>query len=212
MLPDYKFFKCNILGGFRLSDLNLNVKQGQYFSIDSHVAETSRAAIAALKAKWMVEVDEEEASKHLSITKSKKSKTPDEEKPAINSVGKTGVAVPNIKEVNKKLESRQALRQKEQESDKVAIPNIAEVEKNIKARDNDSIYKKEAGDKVIESPAAHKQAAKAESDDEGVTTVKSLSKDEDEEYETLKDQITTDLDQRVRRRRKVETEVQQETV
>jgi hypothetical protein len=212
-----------MLGGFRLSDLNKNVKLDEYFPIDSHVAETSRAVTAALKAKWMVEVSEDEASEHIFIANKKKSKLPKEEKR--RSVGRNGcatpdfkqvdeiqdkrqkennsnvrVATPNIKEVNKNLESRQVRNQKEQDEEKVSVPNVPEVEKKIKSRKEDTIG---TGDKVIESPALSKQAAKAESDDEGMTTVKSLSKDDNDEFEDLREQIEGDSDPKIKRRKKM---------
>jgi hypothetical protein len=205
MLPEYRYFKCNMLGGFRLSDLNLQVKQEQYFHIDSHVAETSRAVQSALKAKWMVEVGLREASKHIDIPRGRRPRILDEAKPAINSVAKTGVAVPNINEVNKTLESRQAARQKEQEGEKPAIPNFVDAEKKIKARNEDTLSGNKTDNKIIDeviaSPAkaaaeAEKTAAKAEADEEGVTTIKSLSKDEEETT------VADDLNTRIRRRRK----------
>ena len=210
MLPEYRYFKCNMLGGFRLSDLNLNVKQDKYFYIDSHIAETSRAVQSALKVKWMVEVNAKEAAKHIDIPGVKKTRVPNEAKPAINSVAKTGVAVPNINEVNKNLEARQAARQKEQEGEKPATPNFAEAEKMIKARNEEILRNnktdKKIFDEVIPSPAKEAKADEiektAEADEEGVTTVKSLSKDEDES-------VVDDLNTRIRRKRK---EAAKETV
>ena len=66
-MGELRFFKCNVLGGFRLSDLNQQIKQGEYFFIDVHVAKTSRAVISALRDKWMIEVSEKEASKNINI-------------------------------------------------------------------------------------------------------------------------------------------------
>ena len=208
-MSNYRFFKCNVLGGFRLSDLNKNIKQSEYFYVDSHVAETSRAVTGALKAKWIVEVTAKEASKFIDIPGIKKTKVINEAKPAINSVAKVGVAVPNINEVNKKLESRQAARQKEQEGEKPAIPNFVEVDKNIKARNEDTLSgnktDKKIFDEIIPSPAKNaaeakaeektetEKTVKAEADEDGVTTIKSLSKDEEEES------VSDDLNARIRR-------------
>jgi len=121
-MPEYRYFKCNKIGGFRLSDLNKNVIQGEYFQVDSHVAETSRSVIASIKGRWMVEVSASEAKKYFSAIEkikggvvssnvtTKKAKNESE-----------NVAIPNVGEVNKNLESRQS--EKNKLTSEVATPN-----------------------------------------------------------------------------------------
>ena len=51
---NYRYFKGNVLGGFRLVDLNKTVRQGEYFFLDVRTASMSKATAGALKAKWMI--------------------------------------------------------------------------------------------------------------------------------------------------------------
>lgn len=133
-MAELRFFKCNVLGGFRLSDLNKHVKQNEYIFLDSHVAETSRATHAALRERWMIEVTEKEASQFLSIPKQSSGVQEQAIRRGRNTV--SGLAVPNLSEVNKKLESRQA-----EANFKPIIPNFKEVEENQKKQHQDSINK-----------------------------------------------------------------------
>lgn len=216
-MSDSRYFKCSIVGGFRLADLNLTVKLGQYFPIDSYVVDVSRAVKAAINSKWMVEVDKEEYDVHNSAKIEVKKKI----EPQQASISKLGTAIPDVKEVNKLLESRQVIREKENNTEAVATPNINEVEKHIRDRKEESVWKESGGNKIVDnvvkSPAAiNKQAtrpkvteiAKAESDDENITTVKALSKDDDDEFEDLKSEITEDLDARIQRRRRQTEQVE----
>lgn len=149
-MSELRFFRCNILGGFRLSDLNKNIKQGEYFFIDSHVAETSRAVVSALRERWMVEVDEKEASKHIMIPRelapggvrqtnigTKAAKNRSEQ-----------VAIPDVQTVNKNLESRQSERNK-LVNQKAITPDFEKVEKTTKERQDDSINKTGVSDEDI---------------------------------------------------------------
>lgn len=171
----YRFFKCNVLGGFRLTDLNKNIKQGEFFYVDSHACEASRAAKAALSNNWMIEVTEKEASFHITIPK------------VINEGGvqnvqmsaktvmtrNNNVAIPNTTETNRSLESRQAEKtfgiavpdmgkaeksiQNRQAADvnkdaeRVATPDFGKAERNIRARQNDVMTKGDK-DELIKNP------------------------------------------------------------
>lgn len=154
MSGELRYFKCNVLGGFRLSDLNKQIKQGEYCYIDTHVAETSRAVVAALRERWMIEVTEKEASKHINIprispdisTKNGLRETNIGKKGAVNR--SANVAIPNASEVNENLESRQTKANKLEKDensieskDGVATPNVREVEKKVKQRQEDTVNK-----------------------------------------------------------------------
>jgi len=124
-MSKFRYFKCNVLGGFRLSDLNLNIKQGEYFYIDPHEAETSRATIAALRDRWMIEVTEKEASAHITFHK-------DVAKGGIqdSNIGtkgaknqSAGLAIPNASDVKRSLEARQA-ENNNLNTSKVTIPDF----------------------------------------------------------------------------------------
>jgi len=67
MSSPLRFFKCNILNGCRLADIERFVKREEYFYLNSHIACTSRSVNAALNAKWIIEVTEKEASRHITI-------------------------------------------------------------------------------------------------------------------------------------------------
>jgi len=108
-----KFYKCNIIGGFRLSDLHMNIssqdKNKGYFSLESHVAEASKAVKAAIKAKWMVEVTEKEASQFLKIPRINKAGIQDSQAGTKKAINRTQLlGTPDVSEVNKSLEVRQA--------------------------------------------------------------------------------------------------------
>lgn len=128
-----RFFQCNVLGGFRLSDVHKNVKQGEYFYLDAHVAETSRAVLGALRERWMIEVTEKEASKHLDIPKHPTRKSGVETRKKV----KIDVATPNVKEVNKNIESRQTENNKLNVSE-VSVPDFKKVEEQAKERHEES--------------------------------------------------------------------------
>ena len=134
-MADYRYFKCNRIGGFRLSDLNKEVKQGEYFYVDSHVAETSRSVIASIRERWMLEVTEREASKYISpvrkLNRGGVVETNIGTKKAVNE--SVGLSIPNVKDVNINLESRQAERNKLQNI-KTATPNLEEVKKKTEER------------------------------------------------------------------------------
>jgi len=135
---DLRFFKCNILGGFRLSDINKNVRQGEYFHLDAHVCITSRAVVAALRENWMIEISEKEASKFMTVPRDfKKSGVQEFATGPKAAVSRSmGVALPNTSETNKSIESRQVIANKK--SEKPILPDFAKVEKNSKERNADS--------------------------------------------------------------------------
>jgi len=136
-MSGYRFFKCNVLGGFRLSDLNKHIKQGEYFFLDSHIAETSRAAVAALRERWMVEISEKEASKFLKVPRETTGVQESNVGRKVTINKSAGLAIPNAREVNKSLESRQA----EANFSKPILPNFKEVEEKQKIERRDSINK-----------------------------------------------------------------------
>jgi hypothetical protein len=65
----FRFFKCNIINGCRLSDIERFVHRDEVFYLNSHIACTSRSVNAALNSKWIIEITEKEASKTLVIPK-----------------------------------------------------------------------------------------------------------------------------------------------
>jgi hypothetical protein len=223
----YRFFKCNVLGGFRLSDVNRNIKQNDYFYIEDNICATSRAVRAALEKNWMLEVTEKEASQHITIPRqinvagvqhaefdAKRSTV------AINQ----SVATPNVSETNEKLESRQASRSihspvaKQKEEEKVAIPDFAAVEKSMKTRHEDVMTK--GPDEILKSPVeAKKEVPKAEPETEKKAKVvlsdqdmiKDLDKEIDnsllsvpnfDEKAAKKEELVEDIEKKARRRRR----------
>lgn len=176
-MAEYRYFKCNVLGGFRLSDLNKNIKQGEYLQLDAQMADNSRAVIAAIRSKWMVEVGEKEAGKSIHI-ESSKVETP--KKPSNESVSKTGVAIHDASETNRPLEVRQAERKRgrpprksdvQKASATVSLPDFQKVAEKRKGNGDDSIDKK---DRTLESPVTAKK------------TVDLVKEDDDDEFETLR--------------------------
>lgn len=201
----YRFFKCNVLGGFRLSDLNKNIKQGECFFIETTFCDSSRAVKASLQAKWMTEITEKEASQYISIPRNLNAAGVQER--VIQTVNK--VAIPNVNETNNaSIESRQADRnfrkqvaQKQSVEDKPIMPNFNEAEKAMKLRQADIMTK--GPDEVLQSPVEVKKEA----------TVKNLAKEIadnsmlstpnfDEKKETIKAEISQDIEKKVRRRRR----------
>jgi hypothetical protein len=223
-----RFFKCNVLGGFRLSDINKQIRQGEFFYIEQHVAETSRAVIAALRERWMIEITEKEASKHLELPYQKAGvqETMTGFKGAVNR--SANLAIPNMKEVNRSLESRQA-EASNSSSLKPSIPDFKKVEEQTKERQSDSLNKVGAstdqellkGDKSIELVAGpdfkknhttdQVQIKEEQKNDEEVT-VKQLSDDSvfdnsqlavpNLDDKTPKEEVKEQLDQIVRRKRR----------
>lgn len=51
-----RYFICQVTGGFRLTDLNRNISQGQYFCVDNQLVRLSKGLIAAIKHKWISEI------------------------------------------------------------------------------------------------------------------------------------------------------------
>jgi hypothetical protein len=159
----YHYFKCNVLGGFRLSDLNRNIRQGDYFYVESSFCETSRAVKAALVNKWMTEVTEKEASQFISV--------PKQAKTAISQLAMTetlsrsvvnNVATPDVHETNQKLESRQTERsfrrqpmQKQKDEEKPVTPNFNQAEQAMRLRQADVCTK--GPDEVLKSPVESKR-------------------------------------------------------
>lgn len=201
----YRFFKCNVLGGFRLSDLNKNIKQGECFFIETTFCDSSRAVKASLQAKWMTEITEKEASQYISIPRNLNAGGVQER--VIQTINK--IAIPNVNETNSEsIESRQADRnfrkqvaQKQSIEDKPIMPNFNEAEKAMKLRQADIMTK--GPDEVLQSPVEVKKEA----------TVKNLAKEIadnsmlstpnfDEKKETIKAEINQDIEKKVRRRRR----------
>lgn len=141
-MPQYRYFKANIVGGFRLSDLNVNVKQGSYFYLESDAVDVSRGATAALRDKWMIEVSEKEASKYVSVPRAvSKAGVQTSVLGTRHAVKNIDVATPNVKEVNRSLESRQAEAGMKKKAEEVILPNFKEVEERNKTKFNDSLNK-----------------------------------------------------------------------
>ena len=69
MSNTFRFFKCNIINGCRLADIERFVSRDEVFYLNSHIACTSRSVNAAVNSKWIIEISEKEASKHISIPK-----------------------------------------------------------------------------------------------------------------------------------------------
>ena len=157
----YRFFKCNRLGGFRLTDLNKKVHTDEYLYFEEHVCDTSRSINGALKAKWMLEVTEKEASQSISVpgeVKDVKSE-PEQIETTKKNLGKAQV---DAKETNKSLESRQAERnfrrppmQKQKQEDKPAVPNFNQAERRIRERQADIMTK--GSDELLKSPMKKKR-------------------------------------------------------
>jgi hypothetical protein len=228
----YRFFKCNVLGGFRLSDLNRNIKQGEYYYIDSTFCETSRAVKAALQNKWMTEVTEKEASQFISIPKqvSAGGVQLTEVGPKRATTISGHVAAPNIQETNKSIESRQAERsikrqpmQKQKDEDKPVTPNFNEAERAMRRRQSDVTTK--GSDEVLKSPVeARREHTVTVTKQEPTSVVKdNVVKDLvneiadnsmlsipnfDEKQQDVKTEVVQEIEKRVkRRRRSIETEV-----
>lgn len=214
----YRYFKCNVLGGFRLSDLNRNIKQGDYFYIDSTFCETSRAVRAALQSKWMTEITEKEASQFISIPRKVVSGgvQTTEIGPRRSVTSSSQVATPNIQETNKSIESRQTERafkrqpiQKQKDEDKPATPNFNQAERTMKARQADVMTK--GPDEVLKSPVEAKLEAKKQSE----TLIKDLANEIadnsllatpnfDEKKQEVKAEVSQEIEKRVRRRRRTQ--------
>ena len=63
----FRFFKCNIINGCRLSDIERFVTRDEVFYLNAHIACTSRSVNAAINANWIVEISEKEALKSISV-------------------------------------------------------------------------------------------------------------------------------------------------
>jgi len=213
----YRFFKCNVLGGFRLSDLNKSIKQGEYFFIDSMFCETSRATKVALESKWMTEVTEKEASQFIEIPKQAKKIV--DQVSEIKQTSASKLAIPDVKEVNSKIESRQASRafkspmQKQKPEEKPIVPNFNEAERAMRKRQNDVTTKGE--DEVIQSPIEIKKEKvkiSVQKDEVIKDLVKDISADNtllsvpdfNEKKEEVKAEIKEQIKNKSRRRKKSE--------
>jgi len=137
----YRFFKANIVGGFRLSDLNVNVKQGSYFYLESDAVDVSRSCTAAIRDKWMIEVSEKEACKYLSLPRAVNKAGVQTDALTKHAVKDASVAIPNVKVVNRSLEVRQAEAGMVKKPEEVALPNFREVEERNKTKFDDSLNK-----------------------------------------------------------------------
>ena len=223
----YRFFKCNVLGGFRISDLNRNLKQGEYLHIEKHVCETSRAVKAALEKDWMLEVGEKEASQFISIPRdvNRGGVQVAEIGPrrAVSSVNKLAA---NTTETNKNLESRQTARSirrvasaKQKTEDKVIVPDFNKADRAIRNRQEDVMTK--GPDEVLKSPVGAESSARTfrkveeEKKPEVVVspveadTVKDLSQDVADnemlstpDFNEKKEEVQQEVEKRVRRRRR----------
>jgi len=178
----YRYFKCNVLGGFRLSDLNRSVKQNECIQIDSTFCETSRSVRAALGT-WMFEIDEKEYLDYQNRSVLQlKTRIENRNVPVnglvkganINSGGVQEVGLsqrrmlnvvnkvaPDVKTTNISLESRQTERairrkvvSKQKQEDKPALPNFNQAEQNIRSRQADVMTK--GPDETLRSPVETK--------------------------------------------------------
>lgn len=159
-----RYFRCNILGGFRLSDLNKNIRQGHYFQLENHIVETSKAVKAAIKAKWMVEISENEAEKHFDLPKKRVQKKKEVAKP--HSSRGNQVSIPDTKDVERRIESG-----KIDKTDGVSVPNFKEVEKKNKEK----LIKKE--DPKVSTPDQNLTKEKVEKKNSEVN-ITSMAKEE----------------------------------
>lgn len=220
----YRFFKCNRLGGFRLTDQNRKIQTDEYFYYDVHVCDTSRSIKAGLKAKWMLEVTEEEASQNISIPQ-----THSEDEKIVSIAMKKVLpskACVDAKEMNKSLESRQTARsfrkspmQKQKDEDKPVIPNFNEAERRMRERQADITTK--GSDEILKSLAQVKEketvVVVAEKNDVVADLAKDMGADNsqlstpnfDEKKQEAKIQINQEIEKRVKRRKKVETTSQE---
>jgi hypothetical protein len=156
-----RYFKCNILGGFRLTDIGKNVKAEEVFLVDSFKANSSNALKAALKGKWVIELTAKEASSTidvpvLDLEKKIETSVLKEEEKAKEAYNDTKVILPDFKAVeehNKKKEEE--TRNLTGTKDNVAIPDLGEVNKKISARRNDTINK--GRDEIIKNGNIKKQ-------------------------------------------------------
>jgi len=226
----YRFFKCNVLGGFRISDLNRNLKQGEYIYIEKHVCETSRAVKAALEKDWMLEVGEKEASQFIPIPRDiNRGGVQIAEIGPRRAVSSVNKLVANTSETNKSLESRQTARSikraasaKQKTEDKVIVPDFNKADRAIRNRQEDVMTK--GPDEVLKSPVGAESSARTfrkveekkpeviiASVDDGV--VKDLSQDVadnemlstpdfNEKKEEIKEGVQQEVEKRVRRRRR----------
>ena len=188
---DLRYFKCNVIGGFRLSDINKNIKQGEYFYLDDQITNTSRACIAALKNNLMIEVTEKEASKFIEIPKGNKKIKVDQK--ISNRSNSLGTSVHNASITNKSLESRQA--SKTHGVDDVATPKFNVAERNIRNRNNDRIDDENDTDKVIKSPVTAKK--------EKVEREKKLKRVEEQKNKKNKIKLISSLDSETEKKSEV---------
>jgi hypothetical protein len=205
----YRFFKCNVLGGFRLSDLNKNVKQGEFIYIETSFCDTSRAVKGALNSKWMTEVTEKEASQFITMPRTIEAVQITEIGPRKSVVNASQVAIPNVQDTNRSLESRQAEKaikkqpiQKQKEEDKAVLPNFNQAERAIKARQADVMTK--GPDEVLKSPVEAKKENNVVKDLAKEIADNSLlsTPNFDEKKEKAKIDVGQEIEKRMRRRRK----------
>lgn len=207
----YRFFKCNILGGFRVSDLNKNIKQGEYFFVESSFCETSRATKVAIDSKWMTEVSEKEASQFISIPKQINTKFVMSSQVGLRSSNK--LAIPDVKETNKKIESRQAERtrkqpiQKQKDEEKPIIPDFNAAERNMRIRQADVMSK--GCDEVLKSPIEAKKEYKKLSEENSVQindfSDEKIVDEQDvkvSDFSNEKIEVIQEIEKKVRRRKR----------
>ncbi|MDD5650243.1 MAG: hypothetical protein PHF86_07505 [Candidatus Nanoarchaeia archaeon] len=195
-----RYFKCNVLGGFRLTDLNKKVALNEYFSVDAYVCDASKSVKAALKSNWATEISEEEFL-------NKQEKKGDLGEKCVSVSSTTNKLVINAKEVNKKIESRQAGKtfkkqpmQKQKIEEKPSIPNFKEVEKRIKERQQDVTTK--GNDEVLPSPVE-----KVVKDLVKDVVVEKLSIPDFNEKKEIKDQVSEEIKKKiVRKSKKISSE------
>jgi hypothetical protein len=216
----YRFFKCNRLGGFRLTDLGRKIQTDECFYFDKYTCDASRGIQGALKAKWMLEITEDEASQYILIPKANVIKEHEEKITEKKILTKTTV---NAKELNKSLESRQAGRnfkpkapmQKQKEEDKPIIPDFNAAERRMRERQADVTTK--GPDQLLQSPVKVAEKKEVVIEPERKDVVANLAKEIgadnthvstpnfDEKVTAAKEEISKEIQKRVRRRRKSET-------
>ncbi len=187
------YYKCNVIGGFRLSDLNRQVSQDEVIELEEHVANTSKAVIAAKKAGWLIEAKKPRASsKKTEDTDTKKENLPKNPNKSL------GTSVPDAKRVNKSLETRQAeeiaskisqpdfkevAKPKAAEpSSGVSIPDIQEVQKNASLRQKDNLTNKDEVIKtvVVKQVDTIEKLANEEEMDDGLSVPDFDEKEQDD--------------------------------
>jgi hypothetical protein len=162
-----RYFRCNVLGGFRLTDINKGVKADEIFSIDKYKADVSSSIKAALKSKWLIEISADEASKKIEVAKEDLTVIPDvvvpnEDEVKASQVVQDKVIGPDFKAVEERSKKKAEEARLEGSKEQVSVPDFSVVEKRMAERRNDTINK--GRDEIIKNGnmAKRKKAADGE--------------------------------------------------